>query len=114
MADDPYAVLGVDPGADLAELRRAYLRQLRLHHPDVRPGDAAAEQRTRELNRAWDQVKRRTHRPRPAPSTARPRPPAHGYSHERHAFRVAFTSATLRVALALLALGLLILAAVVR
>lgn len=112
MADDPYAVLGVDPSTDIAQIRRAYLAQLRRHHPDVRPGDQAAEQRTRELNRAWDQVRRR--RANAAAVAARPAPsrdtqPA--YSSDRRTFRLAFTSATLRVAFAVLAVGLVLLAA---
>lgn len=114
MADDPYAVLGADPSADMAQLRRAYLEQLRRSHPDLRPGDDAAEQRTRELNHAWEQICRRSNRPR---SEQRPRPqrrPQPAYSNDQRDFRVAFTSATLRVALALLAVGFLLLAALVR
>ena len=112
MADDPYAVLGVDPSSDIAQIRRAYLAQLRRNHPDLRPDDAVAEQRTRELNRAWEQLRARRAN---APTTAgRPNPrrdarPA--YSSDQRRFRVAFTSATLRVALAVLAVGLVLLAA---
>lgn len=117
MPDDPYAVLGVEPGTDLADIRRAYLAQLRRNHPDVRPGDAAAEERTRALNWAWSQVRDRR------PAGARPavaRPPtatARGVAARRQAstqrqraFRAAFTRATLRIALALMAFGLVLLA----
>ena len=34
---DPYAVLGLPPTATPDEIRRAYLRQVRVHHPDTRP-----------------------------------------------------------------------------
>jgi curved DNA-binding protein CbpA len=34
---DPYAVLGLPPTATTDEIRRAYLRQVRVHHPDTRP-----------------------------------------------------------------------------
>jgi curved DNA-binding protein CbpA len=34
---DPYAVLGLPPTATTNEIRRAYLRQVRVHHPDTRP-----------------------------------------------------------------------------
>lgn len=114
MADDPYAVLGVDPGSDMAQLRRAYLAALRRNHPDLRPGDDAAAQRTRELNHAWEQIRRRANRPQPA---HRPRTPPRAqpaYSSDQRDFRVAFTSASLRVALAMLAFGFLVLAALIR
>jgi hypothetical protein len=112
MADDPYEVLGVEPGTDIAQIRRAYLNALRRSHPDLFPGDAAAEQRTRELNRAWAEVSGRHGRApqatgrRPAP----PRTPQPAYSDDRSAFRVAFTTATLRVVLAIVAVGLVLLA----
>ncbi|HSJ44862.1 MAG TPA: J domain-containing protein [Euzebyales bacterium] len=112
MADDPYRVLGVEQGTDIAQIRRAYLAQLRANHPDVRPGDAAAEERTRELNSAWEQVRTRHERtssgPRPPPP--RTRPTAAAYSHHQRDFRTAFTTATLRVALIVLALGLVLVA----
>lgn len=113
MADDPYRVLGVEPGTDLAQIRRAYLARLRANHPDVRPGDTDAEERTRELNRAWDQVRARHGR---APSSGRDMPPprrrpaAAAYSHHQRDFRDAFTVASLRVALIVLALGLVLVA----
>jgi hypothetical protein len=113
MADDPYAVLGVEPSTDIAQIRKAYLAQLRRSHPDLRPGDAAAEQRTRELNRAWEQVRsRRPGAPVPVTSAAGPRRDVRpAYSKDRHRFRHAFTSATLRVALTVVAIGLVLLLA---
>lgn len=113
MPDDPYQVLGVDPRSDLAQIRRAYLAQLREHHPDLRPGDAAAEHRTRELNRAWEQVRRRGTGP-PMPPAPRPRARRPAYSGDQRSFRTAFTAATLRIALAMLALGLVLLVALAR
>lgn len=116
MADDPYVVLGVDRDAELAAIRRAYLAQLRVNHPDVRPGDPVAEERTRQLNRAWGQIRQRS------PSTngaaratvgaeSRPlRQVSPAYSRRQRDYRTAFTTATLRVALAVVALGLVLLA----
>lgn len=110
MAEDPYRVLGVDRDADSAELRQAYLAQLRENHPDLRPGDAAAEERTRQLNQAWERIGRRE--PDPGASIrldpARPRPAPPAYSHHQRDFRTAFTTATLRIALVVLALGLVL------
>jgi curved DNA-binding protein CbpA len=39
MEFDPYAVLGVPATATADEIRRAYLRQVRVHHPDTRPAN---------------------------------------------------------------------------
>ena len=39
MEFDPYAVLGVPVWATADEIRRAYLRQVRIHHPDTRPAN---------------------------------------------------------------------------
>lgn len=53
-----YEVLGVGPSATAHEVRQAYLRLARDHHPDRHAGAsdaerAAAEARMRELNEAW-------------------------------------------------------------
>lgn len=47
---NPYAVLGVEPGASDAEIRRAYLALARRFHPDANPG---GEDRMRAVNEAW-------------------------------------------------------------
>ena len=43
MARDHYEVLGVDRDADAAEVKSAYRRLARQHHPDANDGDSAAE-----------------------------------------------------------------------
>jgi hypothetical protein len=52
-----YEVLGVAPTASAEQVRRAYLRLAREHHPDRHghsgPGWAEAEERMRVLNAAW-------------------------------------------------------------
>jgi hypothetical protein len=53
-----YDVLGVDPTASIAEIRKAYLARARRVHPDFHTGDdpatrAGAEQQMRSLNDAW-------------------------------------------------------------
>jgi curved DNA-binding protein CbpA len=49
---DPYATLGIPPGASHAEAMRAHRRLAKQFHPDVNPGPAAAE-RMRRINEAW-------------------------------------------------------------
>jgi molecular chaperone DnaJ len=52
-AQDLYQVLGVDRGASQDDIRRAYRRLAREHHPDVNDGDPGAEQRFKEINLAY-------------------------------------------------------------
>lgn len=51
---DYYKILGVERGAEAAEIKRAY-RQLALkYHPDKNPGDDEAEERFKEINEAYE------------------------------------------------------------
>jgi DnaJ-class molecular chaperone len=54
MAKDLYSVLGVSRKATEKEIRTAYRKLARQHHPDVNPGDASAEARFREINAAYE------------------------------------------------------------
>jgi curved DNA-binding protein len=51
---DYYQILGVSRDADEKEIKRAFRRLARQHHPDVNPGDAKAEERFKELNEAYE------------------------------------------------------------
>jgi hypothetical protein len=56
MAEDAsaYAALGIEPGADSAEIEQAYRRLIKQHHPDREGGDA---RRAAEINRAYRELR---------------------------------------------------------
>jgi curved DNA-binding protein len=49
---DYYATLGVPRTASAAEIKKAFRKLARQHHPDVNKGDAKAEQRFKEISEA--------------------------------------------------------------
>jgi DnaJ-class molecular chaperone len=49
---DYYATLGVPRTASQAEIKKAFRKLARQHHPDVNKGDAKAEQRFKEISEA--------------------------------------------------------------
>jgi len=51
---DYYDILGVSRDADEKEIKRAFRRLARKHHPDVNPGDPGAEERFKEINEAYE------------------------------------------------------------
>jgi molecular chaperone DnaJ len=51
---DPYSVLGVDKKATAAEIKKAYRKLARQHHPDRNPDDAKAEARFKQISEAND------------------------------------------------------------
>jgi molecular chaperone DnaJ len=57
MAKDFYSVLGVSRTASEKEVRSAYRKLARKHHPDVNPGDKVAEARFKEINQAYEVLK---------------------------------------------------------
>ena len=54
---DFYEVLGLSKQADAAEIKSAYRKLARTHHPDLNPGDEGAEARFQEINNAYEVLK---------------------------------------------------------
>jgi curved DNA-binding protein len=51
---DYYATLGVSKSATDKEIKSSYRKLARKHHPDVNPGDKAAEAKFKEINEAYE------------------------------------------------------------
>lgn len=51
---DYYEILGVARGAGADEIKKAYRKLARKHHPDVNPGDHTAEDNFKEINEAYE------------------------------------------------------------
>jgi molecular chaperone DnaJ len=51
---DYYATLGVSRNAKPEEIRKAYRRLARKHHPDVNPGNKSAEEKFKQISEAYD------------------------------------------------------------
>lgn len=56
MADEKnlYEILGVARDADRDTIRKAYRKLARKNHPDLNPGDPAAEERFKRISHAWE------------------------------------------------------------
>jgi hypothetical protein len=73
VAEDPYAVLGVDPGATADELRAARRRLAMELHPDRAGGTVAATEAMQRLNVAFEAALDRLRRPvEPEPAASGP------------------------------------------
>ena len=53
MAEDYYQILGVDRKAAPEEIKKAYRKLARKYHPDLNPGDKAAEARFKKIQEAY-------------------------------------------------------------
>src|SRR5512139_244477 len=49
---DYYEILGVPRSASQADIKKAFRKLARTHHPDRNPGDKAAEKRFKDVNEA--------------------------------------------------------------
>lgn len=57
MIDNPYAELGLSPGASSEEVTKAYRRLAKKYHPDLNPGDKSAAEKMARINQAYDMIK---------------------------------------------------------
>jgi len=55
MSKDPYQILKVHPSAKLEEIKKAYRKLVKIHHPD-KGGDSAV---MLEVNSAWETLKKK-------------------------------------------------------
>jgi DnaJ-class molecular chaperone len=101
-ARNPYEVLGVKKEASEAEIRAAYRKLAKQHHPDLNPGNKAAEARFKEIAGAHDLLSDQDKRARfdrgeidasgaerPEPAYSRYRGFAEGAPGERYEFHSA-------------------------
>ncbi|NMO16735.1 J domain-containing protein [Pyxidicoccus fallax] len=54
MADDYYQILGVDRTASAEDVKKAYRKLARKYHPDVNPGNKAAEDKFKQVSSAFE------------------------------------------------------------
>ncbi len=83
---DPYLVLGVSPDASLANIKAAWRKLARRHHPDLTVGDAAASRaatkQMAEINAAYEELRDPERRRAAAARAARPARPARAGGHD--------------------------------
>jgi DnaJ-class molecular chaperone len=51
---DYYKILNISRGASADEIKKAFRKLARKHHPDVNPGDKKAEEKFKEINEAYE------------------------------------------------------------
>jgi DnaJ-class molecular chaperone len=54
MADELYEVLGVNKTASQADIKKAHRARVKKHHPDLNPGDKAAEETFKKVQAAYN------------------------------------------------------------
>lgn len=87
---DPYSVLGVPRTASEDDIRKAFRKLAKKHHPDLNPGDKAAEAKFKEISQAneilSDTEKRRRFDAGEIDATGQEMPPRGFYRDEAGGF----------------------------
>jgi DnaJ-class molecular chaperone len=85
MAEDPYKILGVANDASAADIRKAYRKLAKQHHPDLNPGNKTAEEKFKAISSAHDLLsdpeKRARYDRGEIDETGAERAPPRGYRH---------------------------------
>lgn len=84
-AKDYYRILGVAETATAEEVKKAYRRLARTHHPDRNQGDRASEERFKEIQEAYDVLSDPKERKRYDMARRNPFGPAHAEGFETQA-----------------------------
>jgi len=85
MAEDPYKILGVAKDASAEDIRKAYRKLAKQHHPDLNPGNKAAEEKFKAVSAAnellTDPEKRARYDRGEIDESGAEKPPPRSYRH---------------------------------
>lgn len=73
-----YQLLGLSPAATAEEVKEAYHRLARQYHPDLNPGNKAAEEKFKSINEAYEVLTEVIEQIQNQPTVAQSKPPEYG------------------------------------
>lgn len=78
---DPYTILGVSPTATDEEIKEAYRRLAKKYHPDLNSDKENAERKMKEINSAYDTIKKIRENPGSSSNTNSNNYSSYGYNY---------------------------------